>query len=675
MEATDQDKTAPQDLQTARKKWINFSAFETMDTEPSRVGLNVKRLAWLENCLIVGENDLRAVPGLGSLLAALTGETITKRFFAFFNSTDYIVCFCNSGAAYTVDVANGNKVNFASAGTFSASPDMTQWEDKRILIGDPTGGYCTYDGNLFITEGNVSPNITINGGGQGYASAPTVAISGGSGSGATATATITNGSVSDITLTNAGSGYAFDDILLVSFSGGTPLGGGVIGIDVLDGGYGYLHVPAIAIAAPVAGGTTATATATIALGRIVSINITNAGSTYAETPVITITPAGGDTPTLVATLTPQMDTTASAQARIWPFTIKPTTLAVYQGRVWLGKVRELAYTGTLGYDDVDELNAAGSTTLSDADVVHYITKLLSANNFLYIVCDQSIKQIGQISVQGTITQFSVTSLSSDQGTIYPDTVKSFNRSVVFANRVGIFGIFGASVEKISGPMTGVIEKTDFNLAPVLDVFDFFGYHVLLCLIRYNDSDAGARSLLMAFYNKRWSVISQGDSITGIVTAHLADREQIFSTEGANITGILADLTVAVDVKIQTALTANQEFQIGKRAMRIMIGQSSGEPNTVNASIDSENGTFAFSFQAGKLITWVNNSNQVIQFTNSMGDPIYWIVGGYVNYETSLIQQTGIYLGATIEGSFKNFHFNNVVIEYNHGPLMKSRNVV
>lgn len=661
-------------MQAQRKKWINFGDFETMDTEPARVALSPKRLAWAENVMIIANNDLRAVPGVGSVLTTLSGKTIVKRFFAYVHGIDYIVCFNSDGSCIATDVATGSQSTIAGPGTFSTSPDMTQWEDTRILIGDTTGGYCTWDGTLFITQGNVSPNITITGGGEDYATAPTVTISGGTGSGATATATITDGHVTEITLTNAGTGYAFDDILLASFSGGTPLAGGVIAVTVLDGGFGYLHNPTLTFDAPVSGGVTATATAQCALGRIVSITITNAGSGYLETPAIAIAPTGGDTISKVGILTPTMDTVASAEVRIWPFTLAPSTLAVYQGRVWLAKVREMAYTGTLGYDDVDEINAAGSTTLQDADVVHYITKLLSANNFLYIVCDQSIKQIGTISVSGTLTNFNITTLSSDQGTIYPDTVKSYNRSVVFLNDVGVFGIFGASVEKISAPMTGVVERIDFGLNPVLDVYDFYGHHVLLCLVRYTDPDVGARSIMMAYYQKRWSVMSQGDSITGIVTAHLAGPEKFYSTENGVIKQILADQSVQVHVLLLTALAHNNEPQIGKRAVRIAIGLSSQQPNIVNASIDSENGEASFSYTAGRSIVWVNNSNATITWQNNSLATIQWVSGGYVYYETLFQNQSGIYIGASIEGDFSNFRFNNITIEYVHAALMKSRNI-
>jgi hypothetical protein len=64
--------------------------------------------------------------------------------------------------------------------------------------------------------------ITVNPGGAGYTSEPTVALTGGGGSGATAVAGITAGAVTSVTITNSGSGYTTAPA--VGFSGGGGAG-------------------------------------------------------------------------------------------------------------------------------------------------------------------------------------------------------------------------------------------------------------------------------------------------------------------------------------------------------------------------------------------------------------------------------------------------------------------
>ena len=90
--------------------------------------------------------------------------------------------------------------------------DQTSWDtttdgDGRI----PTPRFTKGDAVHGFT-------FTIDEGGAGYSSAPTVVFTGGGGSGATATATLTSGAVTAITLTNPGTGYT--SAPTISFTGG-----------------------------------------------------------------------------------------------------------------------------------------------------------------------------------------------------------------------------------------------------------------------------------------------------------------------------------------------------------------------------------------------------------------------------------------------------------------------
>lgn len=662
-------------MQAETTRQLVFGDFETMDTQPARQALSAKRLAWCENCLILAPNQLTAVPAVGSTIATLTGETISEMYYAFVNGVDYLICFCVSGAAYGVNVANGAKTKFANAGTFSLNPDLTQWQDQRVLIADSQAGYCTWDGTLFVVSGDVSPNIVVTSGGDSYVTPPTVAINGGSGSGATATAVLTNGIVTSVNLTNPGSGYLDGDILTVAFTGGTPTLGGVTAITVLDGGVGYLHAPTITIDAPAGGGTTALATAVVSLGKITGLTVTNSGSGYAETPGITIVPTGGDTPPIAATLTPVMDTTASATAAIWPFFgTNPKTLAIFQGRVWFAVGRVLTYTGTNGYDDMDQANAAGSTIIQDADLVHEVVALRAANNYLFLIGDQSIKQIGQISVNGTITNFNIVTLNSDQGSTFKDTIVSYNRLVMMTNFIGTYAIFGASVEKISDPMSSIFKNRSDAIAPVSTVFDLYDRHLLLTLVKYTDPVAGPRSLIMAYQNKRWQVLSQGNGLITIAAAHLEAGEKLFGTSGSDVTELFSNTSGEVTVTLQSALSHNGAPFVNKRIQRVGSAQTAASTNTVNVALESEVNSGSYSFQLAQDIIWQNNALQNITWRNNALQTITWTVPGFVWYETSLSVASGIYLGFTLTGSFTGFSFNNFVISYQEAAMGKSRNI-
>lgn len=576
----------------AGKKLIPFTEFQGMTTQVERQDCPPKKAAWMENLQPIGANNVVCTPAAKAAIANLAsqGETITKMFyFDFGQSTDYIVCFCQSGAAYTIVNSAGTIVKFANAGTFSTTPDVTNWQLQRILIADGTAGYCTYDTTAFVQAGGVSPNIQVTAGGSGYTSGATAASSGGSGSGDTYQVNITAGIVTSITLLTPGTGFLAGDTLTLTIT-------------------------------PVAAGSGAT-----------------------------------------------------ASGHVWPtVSPKPTTLAVFGGRVWLGSGNVITYTGTgssyggIGYDDFKTGDASGSTTILDVDLAHMITALRAYNNYLFIFGDASVKQIGNISVSGSSTNFTITTLSSDQGTLYRDSIVSYNRLVLFANTSGVFAVFGSSVEKISSDMDGIFSATDFTQAPSAAVADIRNIHTYLLLVRYKDPIAGTRSLILTFADKKWYVVSQGDSLAFIINGITGSVFKAYGTSGNDIKPLLADSAAAVSIKLQTSLTSNGEPMIGKASVRYAVAQSVGNSSTLNLLVESENPiSKSINYTISNVLNFVNNSAGALQFINAGGGNLNFItnVAGFFYKHGNSGGVHGIYLGMTLTGSVINFTLNSMLLEY------------
>jgi hypothetical protein len=196
---------------------------------------------------------------------------------------------------------------------------------------------------------------------------------------------------SRILIMDATGGYAtWDGTLFVKSGGISP------NIHITNGGSGYGAPPAVSFtggAGGNAGG--AAATAVLSGGSVVAINVTNPGTGNAAGAAIVVVFTGANT------------TPATATVVVWP-QVTGTTITVFAGRVWWANGRILNFTGTGAttgqtFDDINPADAAGSTTITDADLVHSITALRALNNFLYIFGDQSIKQIGSITVSSSIT--------------------------------------------------------------------------------------------------------------------------------------------------------------------------------------------------------------------------------------------------------------------------------
>lgn len=696
---------APGATQRAAQKFIVFENFEKMNTQSVRQALSEKELSWLENLQPIAGNNLTTVPAPAAALATI-GATTLSMFYAFIGGVDYEVTFTTNGAAYATNLATGAVNNFAPPGTFS-NPDLTTWQATRVLINDPTAGYSTWDGTLFVHQGEVSPVITVTNPGFGYTSAPSVTISGGSGSGATAHSVISQGSVISVVLDNPGTGYLATDVLTVTFgtgagSGATAhavmSGSGVASVSVISGstdkniaitftggagsgaagyvaghtavvtnpGSGYTSPPAASLPAPFTsvvlsvqllgqsvssipvdtagsgytsgapaviisggGGSNATAHAVLSGTTVGSVVVDTGGSGYQTAPVVTISSGSG----------------AAAAAHVWPFVPKGTTLAVFQGRVWLnglanGNYNLLQYTGTLGYDDFDSANASGSLIISDADLVHAITALRNYNNYLWIMGDQSVKQIGNISLNsaGNVTLFTILTLSSDQGTIYPRSCASFNRVFMFANSNGVYAVFGSSVQKISDDMDGIFRLVDFSQSPCAALADINNIHNIMFLVRYIDPLSTTRSILLTFTGKKWFIIAQGNSLKAVVTtSQLASGKTApYASSGTDITNILADPATAVAFKAQTSLTHHGNAVQRKKTIRQGFALTAPGTSTVTMTIDSDEGT------------------------QSSAPPV---VSGFQTYTFANPNVSGTYLGATMTGTKAAFTLSTMRIEF------------
>jgi hypothetical protein len=572
---------------------IVFAKFEGMSTQSARHDLQEDKAAWMENLQPIGANNLLSVPAAGVAIASLAGEIITKKFFfQFGQSTDYDICFTESGAGYAVTYPGGVATQFALAGTFSQTPDCTQWGTERILIADSVAGYCTWDTVVFVKYGGVSPNITITAGGAGYTN-PSVAITtSGAGAGATATVQQTSGVVTGITLTAAGSGYA--------------------------------------------------------AGDTVTFTITDTGPGAA----------------------------ATATGNVWPNSPnpKPTTLAVGFGRVWLAQAGVFTYTGTLGYDNFASGNASGSTTIRDADLTHTIEALRFLNNYLFIFGDSSIRSIGSISVSGTTTSFTVTILSSDQGTTFRDSILSYNKLVLFANTVGVFAVFGNSVEKISDDMDGIFRNIDFAHVPTAALNDLNNIRCYLLLVRYNDPLASARGLILTFMNKKWFVINMdGNAPVDIIQTALVDG--VYNTIASAVDGdsgdasiipLLSDADTAVPIILRTSLTSHGTPVIGKNIGRYAVAQTAGNQADLTLTLQSERTPDEpIDYNLSNALSFVNNSSGALQFQNQGGGNLNFITNqaGFFYHTGMSSGVAGVYLGAELTGDVINYTLNSIMLEY------------
>lgn len=152
-----------------------------------------------------------------------------------------------------------------------------------------SGGGGTGASASVTVDGSIT-EITVLEGGSGYTSSPLVSIVGGGGSGASATAIITKGVVSRILIVDGGTGYTSQPSISIVGGGGqgatgsASVRGPIKSISVDAGGASYTSEPTITLSS----GSGAVAQPIVSDGRIISIAIISAGQGYTTPPTVTI---------------------------------------------------------------------------------------------------------------------------------------------------------------------------------------------------------------------------------------------------------------------------------------------------------------------------------------------------------------------------------------------------
>lgn len=205
------------------------------------------------------------------------------------------------GTKFTADISqNGVSSVYTLNNNFTIRKAGTGYTTAPLVkIGAPDAVDAT--GTATLQNGIVTALEIVNNG-TGIASIlNNIVATGGSGSGLRIDLTAdANGDVTTVAIngTNDGINYIVGDIVTVALSGvvdqptfrvtaiTSDVNTGVVG----TAGSGYTTAPTVTLSAPPAGGTQATASASISNGVVTSINISNRGLGYTEVPTVTITP-------------------------------------------------------------------------------------------------------------------------------------------------------------------------------------------------------------------------------------------------------------------------------------------------------------------------------------------------------------------------------------------------
>ena len=490
-----------------------------------------------------------------------------------------------------------------------------------VAFSAPTG--ATTATGTATTDGSAVTAITITNPGSGYTMPPTVTI-GGPGSGATAVAFLGAGGVAGVAVLNGGTNFTFPPPL--SFFGGSGSGAAGIAkltatkvayINVTSGGGPYTSAPTVVFNNSGTDGSGATATAIVAEGKVVAITLTNAGAGYTLPPFLTFT--GGGLPTgapsatadaiLVGTsiasvlmsnqgsgytqapgviIAPGSNNAAEAILEMMPFGVSGSGIEAFQQRVWIDfpKARTLPVL-TGGVFQVTAPQSVTDFATSDGGLIFKsnspvlraaYTTLKTVGDFLYPIGDSSVDVISNVQTVGNppTTTFNYNNTDPQVGTSYRNTVQDFSRTALFANPIGVYGIYGGSVTKLSDKITDLFENALFPpvagaITPSAAVAEIHEKKVYLLLMTVLDPFTNTpRNVFASWDEQEWFITSQINMPSLINTRIVNGVPTAWGTDGVSLFPMFQTPSATLTKILSTKLYGAQNFPAVKLAMSLHL---------------------------------------------------------------------------------------------------------
>lgn len=654
-------------------KLFTPSKFEGMNQSDSRIGMPDTDLFYLENFVNIGDYNLRTLWDAGTALyTAPNGKTIIYFFSFNIGSANYFAVFLSDGTAIQVNASTGATTSISStAGTFynsslsSQIPVCGQWASSYLLIANnfSPNDYWTWDGGTLFTAGSLSPTVTITAGGSNYSSAPTVVSYGGEGTGATFLATVLNGSVVNIQITNAGTGYEPGDQVQLYISGGgtdsnaelvanlasgaisgvvitspgtgytngtyalgftggggtgatgtyTVTGNTVTSTVITAGGSGYTSSPTVSF--PSGGGTGASGIAEIASDSVSSVTVVNGGTNFTSTPTITFVGGGGTGATASAVMSggsissvtvtaagsgyttapavevqSGLNNAAYATVTLMPYGISGTSIETFQSRVWIAyPFQSVQGSGVQQTGGTFNVSAPGSFTdfatsdggLNFTSTDNYLKaqyiNLRQSNGYLYPFGDSSVSVISNVQTSGSppSTTFNYQNTDPQIGASWRDTCDDFSRTVLFGNPLGVWGLYGGAVTKISKKLDSLFTNAIFPptagaLTPTAAVANVFSRRIFCMLMTLKDPFTQAKvNKMVCWDEKDWFIASQTPNLTFIGTQEISSNLAAWGTDGNSLYPLF-NKPSTLQKKISTKLYGIQSAVIKEQAYAFAI---------------------------------------------------------------------------------------------------------
>lgn len=579
-----------------------------------------------------------------------------------------------SGATFLATIEGGSVVSIQvlTPGTGYQPGDFVQ----LIINGGGTDSGAGLNANL-APQGVAAVNVTDPG--EGYTGIPTVTFTGG-GPPSTGQATghavmsADGKTVAAVVVDTPGTGYTATPT--VTFSGGLPSGGtkakavalltagSVASVSVDSGGTGYVGTPTLTFVG--GGGIGAAGVAVMSGGAIASVTMTNGGTGYTDAPLVVVESG--------------QNNGAAATVELMPYGVSGSAIENYQTSMYLTWPWQ---SGSQQNSGRFLKSAPGSLTdfaTSDGGLIFTATDTYSAayvnikqsNGYLYPMSDSAIEVISNVQTSAAtgLTTFTYQITDTQIGLGWRDTVQDFSKSILFANVLGVYGLYGGTATKISGKVDDLFRNAVFPptstwpppsgiVIPSSAVAEILNMRVYLILMTITDPFTfQPRTVMLGWNEQDWFVCTQTAGLTYIWTEEINTVLTAYGTDGTSVWALFQTPSGDLVKRITTKLYGSADMFIAKNAMALYIQGQDNSSGLTGISMFTKVDASGFTPQVAGLESVQNGSYTFENPVTFAAPPPYWPMFG-----TEVGGIPGYNLGLDFLSNSVDFTISNISLGY------------
>jgi len=630
-----------------------FREFNGINTKNDRTAIPAETFYDLVNLMPIGASNLHSVPSPTALVSF--SSTIYRFQYANINNTDYLICFGTDGTVSAYNIAtNTLTANINSGYTLSGSASkMDQWKNQAVLVVD-TNGYFSWNGSTWnAITGGILPGSYVN---------PDIAVynnyvwiysnrflyisnpnqySASTGTPLSTTGTWSSGSTT-ITVNQAAS--ALGNIVVGSTVTGTGIATGTTVTSV------NLTTGVIGLSAATTNSSPAQYATTATFGTGENVLVVGSATGIQAGSFITSTAQSANLPPNA-----QVASTYITGSTTVPITGQTT------GTNKSGSVYVFSNYQTITFSTVDSgWDLAGGSlvqNLTDPQIRGQVTRLLSANGYLYLFSKSSVFVISDVYIpNGAVPPspvFSIVNVQALIGTDQQMSVFALDRRMYFSNPYGLWGLEGVTAKRVSEPIDGTTQYLDPSWTVSGGTVEVWSIAQSAFLIKQlNDPVFGTRIILACLFDSKWWFYQPPTGCTFVGSGMAGTNNNVpslFALINNQLYRLFANYSASPATSYKTALWSMDNSLADKEVFRagFEVSAPSGIGSTFTLTLDTPNQSTNLNPTTGtQNIAWVNSSSNTVLWTNNSSATISWYNATYALYFADGLGGYGKYVGMT-----------------------------